>query len=97
MFETITYLGKAKDCDYYHTIDQAGNGCGCVFVACTGSQDCVSPSMLCGFTHKNYDPQNLVKGDCKCQWLDQDADEKPQNVLKKIHHSKKNKKMKESE
>ncbi|KAK3717312.1 hypothetical protein QZH41_002314 [Actinostola sp. cb2023] len=72
MFEQIKYLGNWKDCDDYHTIDQAGNGCGCVFVGCTGSQECVAPSMLCGLTHSNVNSEDMKKGDCKCQWLDQE-------------------------
>ncbi|XP_020902902.1 uncharacterized protein LOC110241383 [Exaiptasia diaphana] len=71
-FDRIKLFGEWRNCDHYHKIDQAGNGCGCVFIGCTGSRDCVSPNMVCGLTHSEVRNDDIKEGDCKCQWLDKE-------------------------
>ncbi|KAK3728472.1 hypothetical protein QZH41_002330 [Actinostola sp. cb2023] len=69
MFERIKYKGEWKDCNIFHTIDQAGNGCNCPFVACTGARECTAGGFRCYFTNENVSNEDVKDGECKCRYI----------------------------
>ncbi|XP_020910474.1 uncharacterized protein LOC110248301 [Exaiptasia diaphana] len=68
-FQRIKYKGEWKDCKYYHKIDQAGNGCNCVLVGCTGARQCNPAGVFCRLVKKNVNHEDMKDGDCKCKYL----------------------------
>ena len=69
-YERVKYRGEWKDCDYAHKIDSDGNGCNCIFVACTGTQQCTSLSgLFCRFLRKNVNVNDMTREDCACTFL----------------------------
>ncbi|KAK3719583.1 hypothetical protein QZH41_002462, partial [Actinostola sp. cb2023] len=66
MFERVKYKGNWMDCDGFHTVDQAGNGCNCHFVACTGTRECTAGA---GFHCQYFTNDNVGNEDVKEAFL----------------------------
>lgn len=65
--ENVVYKGNTFDCDDHHTKDNFGQYCGCVFLACTGGQDCTGVAH-CFIKNNNYNHLAMTGEDCGCHW-----------------------------
>ncbi|XP_022795600.1 uncharacterized protein LOC111334172 [Stylophora pistillata] len=67
VFENVVYKGRTFDCDDFHTTDNFGQYCGCVFLACTGSQDCTTTQgRHWAIKNNDYDHLAMTGHDCGC-------------------------------
>ena len=64
--ENVVYKDNTFDCDNHHTTDNFGQYCGCVFLACTGSQDCTTLGRHCYIKNNNYNYLDMTGEDCGC-------------------------------
>ena len=66
----VIWQGKTFNCDDHHTVDNSGQYCGCVFLACTGSQDCspVDGMAHCAIKKNDYNYLDMSSEDCGCHY-----------------------------
>ena len=71
-YARVKYRGDWKDCNNFHTVNGHGTYCNCPFVACTGTQSCVTTDgFFCRFLHDNVNVEDMDRSDCACKYLEE--------------------------
>ncbi|XP_078361209.1 uncharacterized protein LOC144645490 [Oculina patagonica] len=77
-YNQVTYKGRTSSCNGIVRVKvdretgwfEQSSACNCLFVACTGSQECTTRSgWFCRFLHHNVDVHNMERDDCGCKYL----------------------------
>ena len=70
MHDHVVFKGNTYDCNDFHTANRAGTYCSCIFLACTGSQECAPMGGMarCSIKKNDYDYLDMTGEDCGCRY-----------------------------